>query len=94
MGADTFDHFESNAPIAHRRLRRRFSRYRLLRLDACRPVLQKAWQRMRAVLALFAALLLAGCASEDEDYDRQQGSPSVRLAKPAGEPGMAVKQAF
>jgi type IV pilus biogenesis protein CpaD/CtpE len=49
---------------------------------------------MRVVLALFATLLLAGCASQDEDYSGQQRSPSVRLAKPAGEPGMAVKQTF
>jgi PBP1b-binding outer membrane lipoprotein LpoB len=49
---------------------------------------------MRVILALIAALFLAGCASEDEDYSSQQGSPSVRLAKPAGEPGMAVKQTF
>jgi hypothetical protein len=49
---------------------------------------------MRAVLAFVAALILAGFASEDEDYSSQQGSPAVRLAKPAGEPGMAVKQTF
>jgi len=50
--------------------------------------------RMKIFLALMTTLLLAGCASDDTDYSSRQDSPTVHLAKPAGEPGAAVKQTF
>jgi uncharacterized lipoprotein YajG len=51
---------------------------------------------MRTLLALAATLLLAGCASEDQDYSSSPDSnaPVVRFAKPAGEPGASVKETF
>jgi hypothetical protein len=47
-------------------------------------------------MALVVALLLAGCASEDEDYSNPHDStsPVIRLAKPAGEPGASATQTF
>jgi len=51
---------------------------------------------MRLLIALSVTLLLAGCASEEQDYSSSpdSNSPVVRLAKPAGEPGASVKQTF
>ena len=49
---------------------------------------------MKMILFLTVTLLLAGCASNDEDYSSQSGSSTVHLAKPGGEPGLAMKQTF
>jgi hypothetical protein len=51
-------------------------------------------EQVKLVLALAAALFLVGCAGDSEEYSGQQDSPTVHLAKPAGEPGAAIRETF